>query len=52
MLGEEKRSVSHKTVVGDADSLIALAHKDDDNHAKAKKIGAWLISKGYEVILS
>ena len=50
MLGEEKRSVSHKIVVGDADSLIALAYKDDANHAKAKKVGAWLISKGYEVI--
>lgn len=37
-------------VIGDADSLIALAHKDDSNHTKARRLSEWLLSKGYQII--
>src|SRR6266852_5390086 len=37
-------------IVGDTDSLIALAHKEDANHAKAKKIAEQLLAKGYQII--
>ena len=40
----------NKIAVGDADSLIALAYKDDANHARAKRISAWLLSVGYDII--
>lgn len=40
----------NKIAVGDADSLIALAHKEDTNHDKFKKISEWLLSEGYEVV--
>ncbi len=48
MLGEA-RKVS-KTVVGDADSLIALSYKDDPSHLNAKKIIEQLTSKKFEII--
>ena len=41
---------SNKIVVGDADSLIALADKQDANNTRAVKTGEWLLSMGYEVI--
>lgn len=37
-------------IVGDADSLIALAHKDDSNHKKARHLAEYLLSKGYKII--
>ncbi len=37
-------------VVGDADSLIALAYADDTNHAKAQKFAEELLLKGYQII--
>lgn len=39
-----------KVVVGDADSLIALVHKEDSNHSVAKKISEGLLSRGHEII--
>ena len=41
---------SNKIVVGDADSLIALAYQDDANHVRAQKTSEWLLSRGYEII--
>jgi len=49
MLGEAQRKVS-KVAVGDADSLIALAYKDDANHLRARKTSEWLLATGYEII--
>lgn len=40
----------NKIAVGDADSLIALADREDANHVRAKKIGAWLLSESYAII--
>lgn len=40
----------NKVVVGDADSLIALAYKDDANHIRARKVSEWLLAVGYEII--
>ncbi len=37
-------------VIGDADSLVALAYKDDANHVKARKVAEWLQSRGYHII--
>ena len=37
-------------VVGDADSLVALADEKDANHNKAKKVSEWLLTRGYEVV--
>ena len=37
-------------VIGDADSLVALADKDDANYKKAKQIGEWLLSKRIQII--
>ena len=45
--GEKMNS---KIVVGDADSLVALADKQDSNNSKAVKITTWLLSKDYEII--
>ncbi len=42
--------MSNKIAVGDADSLVALAYKDDANHTRAQKTGEWLLSLGYEII--
>lgn len=39
-----------KVVVGDADSLIALAYKADPSHIKAQKISKFLIDQGYEIV--
>lgn len=50
MLGEDLRKVSSKIVVGDADSLIALAYKSDSNHIQSKRISGSLLSLGYEII--
>ena len=50
MHGEEKKKMSNKITVGDADALVALVCKDDANHAKAKKISEWFILNNYEVI--
>lgn len=50
MPGEEPNEVISKIAVGDADSLIALAYQDDANHLKAKKVGEWLLSEGYEIV--
>lgn len=49
ILGEAQRTMS-KIAVGDADSLIALAYKDDANHIRAKKTSEWLLLIGYEII--
>jgi len=46
----EKSPVMNKIAVGDADSIIALAYKDDANHVRAKRISAWLLSAGYDII--
>lgn len=45
----EVRKMS-KIAVGDADSLIALAYKDDPNHIRAQKVSEFLIVHGYEII--
>lgn len=37
-------------VVGDADSLIALAYKDDVHHEKARQISDRLLVEGYKII--
>lgn len=37
-------------VVGDADSLIALAYKDDVHHKKARQISDRLLAGGYQII--
>lgn len=37
-------------VVGDADSLIALAYKDDAHHKKARQISDRLLAGGYKII--
>lgn len=50
MLGEEKRGMRSKIVIGDADSLIALAYKNDANHVRAKKNSEWLQIQGYEIV--
>ena len=42
--------MNSKIVVGDADSLVALADKQDSNNSKAVKITTWLLSKDYEII--
>ncbi len=42
--------MSNKIVIGDADSLIALAYQNDANHVRAQKISEWLSSKEYEII--
>lgn len=42
--------MGNKIVVGDADSLVALAHKDDSNHTRAKNILDRLQKNEYEVI--
>lgn len=42
--------MNSKIVVGDADSLVALADKQDSNNTRAIKIGEWLLSMGYEII--
>lgn len=42
--------MTSKIAVGDADSLIALAYKDDANHIRAKRVSEWLLSVGYEII--
>lgn len=39
-----------KLVVGDADSIIALAYQDDANHTKAQKISERLLAKNYQII--
>mgnify|MGYP001601221613 FL=1 len=39
-----------KTIVGDADSLIALVNKEDSNHQKARRVVAGLAEKGYAVV--
>lgn len=48
MLGVEKKMSN--IVVGDADSLIALAYANDANHTKAQKLTEELLSKGYQII--
>lgn len=48
MLGEAGKM--SKIAVGDADSLIALAYKDDPSHARAQRISEFLTSQGYEII--
>jgi len=48
MLGETKPM--NNIVVADADSLIALAYKDDSNHQRAKKTAEWLLSRGYQIV--
>lgn len=40
----------NNVIVGDADSLIALAHKDDHNHKRAAHLAEQLLSKGYKII--
>ncbi len=50
MRGEDEGKMSNKIAIGDADSLVALAYRDDANHVKAQKIGGWLLSKGYEIV--
>ncbi len=42
--------MSNKIVIGDADSLIALAYQDDANHARAQETSEWLLSRRYEII--
>jgi len=42
--------MNSKIVVGDADSLVALADREDSNNSKAVKITTWLLSKDYEII--
>lgn len=42
--------MNNKIVIGDADSLVALADKLDSNNIKAVKISEWLLSTGYEII--
>lgn len=42
--------MSNKIAVGDADSLVALACKDDANHIRAQKTAEWLQSVGYEIV--
>lgn len=50
ILGEDQKRMKSKIAVGDADSLIALAYKDDANHIRAKKTSEWLLSADYEII--
>lgn len=40
----------NKTVIGDADSLIALVNKEDSNHRKAKRIVGGLAEKEYTIV--
>lgn len=40
----------NKTVIGDADSLIALVNKQDSSHRKARMIVSRLAEKGFAVI--
>lgn len=49
MHGEDLRKM-RKIAIGDADSLIALAYKDDVHHNKAQKISESLLFRGYEVV--
>lgn len=37
-------------IIGDADSLIALADKDDANNKKARHTSGWFLTKGFQVI--
>lgn len=37
-------------IVGDADSIIALADKQDANHKKAKQVSEYLLLKNYQII--
>lgn len=50
ILGEERNLAMNNFVVGDADSLIALAYKDDTNHEKARQIAENLLLRGYQII--
>jgi len=50
MLGEEKRKVSVKIAIGDADALIALVYEEDSNHTRAKKAVEFLTAQKYEII--
>lgn len=40
----------NKIIVADADSLVALAHKNDANHEKARKIAESLRNRAYQII--
>lgn len=40
----------NKTIVGDADSLVALVNKEDSNHRRAKKIIQALMEREYAII--
>ena len=40
----------NKTVIGDADSLIALVNSEDANHQRAKRLVERLAEKGYAII--
>lgn len=50
MRGEGQIKMSNKIAIGDADSLVALAYKDDANHLRAREVGEWLLSRGYEIV--
>lgn len=50
MLGEDLKKVKSKIVIGDADSLIALAFQDDANYVRAKRISIWLQDNEFEII--
>ncbi len=41
---------TNKTVIGDADSLIALVNSEDSNHQRAKGIVERLAEKGYAIV--
>lgn len=45
-----KVATKSKIAVGDADSLIALANKEDANHERAKRVSELLLFREYEVI--
>ena len=40
----------NKTVIGDADSLIALVNNEDSNHQRAKRIVQGLAEKEYAIV--
>lgn len=50
MLGEVKNVLVNNIVVGDADSLISLVHRDDIHHKRARNISQELLTAGYQVI--
>lgn len=50
MPGAERKKMSKKIAVGDADSLIALIYKEDANHVRAKEASDWFSSEQYEII--